>query len=165
MTHGELLQTLAELSITLVGFTGIVAVLGRRGEGEWSRIERAQLESLLSAGFCGVVFALAPLVVASAELEEPTIWRAGNAVAGVAHLVGASWYWIRIGPRRVLGRALQRFTTAAVPIPAALILAQRAAGVGFLAALGPFFYLATLLWWLIVGVVQFIFLLIRTRAA
>jgi hypothetical protein len=160
-----LLQTLAELFIALLGFTGIVAAVGRRSQGEWDPIERVRLESLLSAGGGGVVLALAPLVAASAGMAEALIWRTGNGVGALVHLLGAARLMVQIGPAHWLDPGAERITTVASPIPAALVLAQLAAALGFFPNLGPFVYLATLLWVLIVGLLQFVLLLTRTRGA
>ncbi len=86
------LQTIAELSIALAGFTGIVAALGRRAQGEWEPLERARLESLLWAAVGGVVFSMAPSVAASSSLSEATIWRVGNGVFGFLHVAAAAWF-------------------------------------------------------------------------
>jgi hypothetical protein len=165
LTHEDLLQTLAELFIALVGFTGIVVALGRRGQGEWHPIERARLESLLGAGVSGIVFAIAPLVAASSGVSEALIWRTGNGVTPFLHVLGAARFMVEIGPRHWFDPGAERITTVLVPIPAALILFQLAAALGFFSSLGPFLYLAMLLWFLVVGLLQFVFLLIRTPAA
>jgi hypothetical protein len=163
--YEDLLQTLAELFIALVGFTGIVAVLGRRVHGEWSPIERARLESLLTSSVGGVVLALVPVVVALAGVAEGRIWRIGNGICAVLHLLAATRFTSRLGVRQSLDPMAARVTLALLPIPAALILAQLAAALGFFPDLGPFVYLATLVWVLIVGMLQFIFLLVRPNVA
>ena len=170
--YEDTLQTIAELSIALAGFTGIVAALGRRAQGEWEPHERARLESLLWAAVGGVVFSMAPSVVASSGLSEATIWRVGNGVFGFLHVAATAWFFRRWG---LVFRSLlrspdtPRIVTASAPIiallVAALVLGQFAVALGFLPGLAPFFYLAMLLWILVIGLTQFVFLLVQTRAA
>jgi len=161
MSIDGLLQTLAQLFIALVGFTGIVAVIGRRGQGEWDPLERARLDSLLWSSVGGVLFTLAPLLAAAAHVEPTLAWRAGNGIVAVVHVYGVFRFLHAIGREHWLGTGPERIITVLVPIPAALILAQLAAALGWLAELGPFVYAGTLLWVLFVGMLQFIFLLIR----
>ena len=40
MEGAGILQLLAELAIGVIGFSGVVAVLGRRGAGEWQELDR-----------------------------------------------------------------------------------------------------------------------------
>lgn len=150
MTHADLLQNLAEIFIALVGFTGIVAAIGRRSQGEWDPIERARLLSLLGAGGAGAVSALAPMVAASAGVPELLIWRVGNGTNALLHLVAATGFMLQLGREHWLDTWPERISTALLPIPAALILGQFAAALGFFASLGPFLFLATLLWYLII---------------
>ena len=159
------LQTIAELSIALAGFTGVVVALGRRGQGEWAAVERARLESLLQAAVGGVVFSIAPSVALSAGVSDDTIWRVGNAVLCVVHALGALRFLRQIGPETWQRGEPERILIVLLPIPAVLILGQFSVAVGILSGFGPFFYLATLLWVLVVGLLQFVFLLIRTRPA
>ena len=169
--YEDTLQTIAELSIALAGFTGIVAALGRRAQGEWEPHERARLESLLWAAVGGVVFSMAPSVAASSSLSEATIWRVGNGVFGFLHVAAAAWFFRRwsLVVRSLVFRSPDRarILTASAPIialvVAALILGQFAVALGFLPGLAPFFYLAMLLWILVIGLIQFVFLLVQTR--
>ena len=167
--HEGTLQLIAELSIGLAGFAGIVAALGRRAQGEWDPQERARLESLLWAAGGGVVFSVAPLVVASSGLPEVTIWRVGNGVFALAHVVVAAWFFQRRGLTLSSQDTDARILAAVVPIVGALvgglILGQLAVALGFLTDLGAFLYQTALLWCLVVGLLQFVFLLLRTRAA
>ena len=120
---------------------------------------------MLGAGVAGVVFAIAPLVAASAGVAETAIWRPGNGVTPFLHLFAAARFLIQIRPKHWFDPGPERITGFLIPIPAALILSQLAAALGFLSNLSPFLYLAMLLWYLVVGLLQFMFLFIRARAA
>jgi hypothetical protein len=73
--EAETFRTLAEIAIALAGFTGIVAVLGRRVRGEWTPLEWARLRDLLLASLGVVFFAFIPELLYSVIPELPTVWR------------------------------------------------------------------------------------------
>lgn len=74
MAPEDILTTTAEIEVALAGFSGIVAVLGRRSEGAWSGADRARLAMLLETSFAAVLWSFAPLVLLSAELVPETVW-------------------------------------------------------------------------------------------
>ncbi len=165
--HQDTLYILAELSIALAGFTGIVTALGRRAERRWEPDERARLESLLWAAGGGVVASLAPPIAASSGMAEATVWRLGNGVFALAHLVGGAWFYTRwrLSWRDSTDHPLLRVSAPFVAIAlGGLVVGQLAVALGFLQPLAPFFYLSMLLWGLIVGLVQFVILLVGTIA-
>jgi hypothetical protein len=55
MAPEDILTTTAEIGIALAGFSGIVAVLGRRAEGAWSGADRVRLAMLLETSFAAVL--------------------------------------------------------------------------------------------------------------
>ena len=103
---------------------------------------------------------------ASSGRSEATIWRVGNGAFGFLHVAAAAWFFRRWGQAfRSLDRR-SRIMTSIVPlVVAALILGQFAVALGFLPGLAPFFYLAMLLWILLIGLVQFVFLLVSRSTA
>lgn len=77
------LGVLIEASIALAGFSGVAAVFGRRGSGEWSAADRHRLSNLLTASF-GVLFAaLAALLLLSAGVPAPRCWSLTSALLGI----------------------------------------------------------------------------------
>lgn len=42
----DYLFTIAEIAVALIGFSGVVAVLGHRGKGSWQPAERVRLLAL-----------------------------------------------------------------------------------------------------------------------
>lgn len=74
MAPEDILTTTAEVGIALAGFSGIVAVLGRRAEGAWSGADRVRLTMLLETSFAAVLWSFAPLVLLSAEVAPQRVW-------------------------------------------------------------------------------------------
>jgi hypothetical protein len=72
------LQTLSELSMALVGFAGIVTAI--KGVGQTlSGIRQIQMSMLFGLGMAGIVFAVLPQMLYSAQVEGQTIWRDSSA--------------------------------------------------------------------------------------
>ena len=82
----ETLQTIAEIAIALVGFSGIVAVLGRRSSGRWSLSERIRFRSLLEQSLLVVFLSFLPSLLLRSTSPEAA-WRLSNGLCGVAHVV------------------------------------------------------------------------------
>ena len=59
------LLALSEICATLLGFVGVVLVLGRRSAGEWKPMERARFVTLLTGSIGALTLALAPLVLSA----------------------------------------------------------------------------------------------------
>jgi hypothetical protein len=68
-----------EAGIAVAGFSGIVVVLGRRAEGQWSPSDRVRVTLLLQTSFAAVGLSFLALALDGAGMAEPTIWRVGSA--------------------------------------------------------------------------------------
>lgn len=88
--HQDLLYIIAEVSVTLAGFSGVVFILGRRSEGKFSIKEKNGLFHLLFTT-CGTM--LVALIVAAClefAVSEETAWRIGCVLIALFVLAGAS---------------------------------------------------------------------------
>lgn len=72
------LQTFSELSIALVGFAGIVTAI-KGMEGSLSGLRKIQMSMLFGLGMGGIVFAVFPQMLLSAQLDDQKIWRYSSA--------------------------------------------------------------------------------------
>jgi hypothetical protein len=100
MTLLDSMGTLAELSITVVGFTGVVIAL-RTGSAE--PLRATVMNMLFGFGFAGVVWAMLPPILLGAGVDERLVWRAlsmafvatmivmGTIRRRQARHLGASW--------------------------------------------------------------------------
>ena len=60
MDHGDILLTLAEVSVAFAGFSGVVAVFGRRDPGTWSFADRFRFFSLVHASLFSLLLCIMP---------------------------------------------------------------------------------------------------------
>jgi len=82
----SILTTVAEVSIALAGFTGVVAVLGNRRNHDWSPEERLQLRTLVETSLTAMFASFVPAVLFLALDSEPAVWRSANLFLGALHL-------------------------------------------------------------------------------
>jgi hypothetical protein len=86
VSNTDTLLTIAQVAITLIGFSGIVIVIGERSISKWTPEEWLRFYALiaptLTAFFCSFV----PILIGMVSKEPDTVWRLSNAVLGLAHL-------------------------------------------------------------------------------
>jgi hypothetical protein len=164
--EAETLQTLAEIAIALAGFTGIVAVLGRRVRGEWAPLEWARLRDLLLASLGVVFFAFIPQLLHSVIPEIPTVWRISSGLFALYHLTIMSLFFRRSGIPSELLRAPSSTPSLVAfiftPPAVCVLLAQFAVAFGFVPSAAYFVYFLALLWLLFIGSLQFVILLLSS---
>jgi hypothetical protein len=68
-----------EAGTAVAGFSGIVAVLGRRAEGQWSPSDRVRVTLLLQTSFAAIGLSFLALVLDGAGVADPTTWKVGSA--------------------------------------------------------------------------------------
>jgi len=88
MRSYELLLTIGEIAVALVGFSGVVAVLGHRGRGNWSSEELLQLRTLVEPGLVAVFGSLLPGTLHLAFESEVVVWRLSSAVLALLGIAG-----------------------------------------------------------------------------
>lgn len=86
MDTQSILTVVAEVSVALAGFTGVVAVLGNRRNHDWSPEERLQLRTLVETSLTALFASFAPSVLYLALTSEPAVWRSANLFLGMLHL-------------------------------------------------------------------------------
>jgi hypothetical protein len=74
MEVAETLELLAELSIAVLGFSGVVAVLGRRASGDWADLDRYRFRAMVRVAALVLVLSLLPFPFRSAGFTESSIW-------------------------------------------------------------------------------------------
>ncbi|MGR9089819.1 MAG: hypothetical protein ACU85U_04475 [Gammaproteobacteria bacterium] len=73
MPEADLLTIIAEIALGLAGFAGVIAALGPRNRS-WQILDRLRIIALLLNSFLVLIFALVPLGLAAAKIEESDIW-------------------------------------------------------------------------------------------
>lgn len=79
MQFEQVFASAIEVAIATAGFSGIVVILGQRGEGSWSQIDLGRVSLLLQSSFLAMALSFLPLVLHGAGVPEATIWRTGSA--------------------------------------------------------------------------------------
>jgi hypothetical protein len=69
-----ILTTLAEVSIAIAGFSGIVVALQHRTV-DWSEMDKLRFSALLQVSFGSVFFSFVPIVLYLMHPSEPFVWR------------------------------------------------------------------------------------------
>jgi hypothetical protein len=68
------LELLAELSVAVLGFSGVVVVLGRRASGDWTEIDRVRFRGMVRFAALALILSLLPFPFRSAGWSEPAVW-------------------------------------------------------------------------------------------
>ena len=84
MQPDESLTTIAEIAITLAGFTGLIAVF--RSAKQWTSQELSRLGTIIAACFVCLVVALLPFGLAQFSSGAVIVWGLPIALFGVLHL-------------------------------------------------------------------------------
>jgi hypothetical protein len=76
----DTLLSIAEIAVSLAGFTGLVGVLGRRGEDTSSGLSWIRLRAMLEVALRNAAFALLPLPFLGVVSSETAIWRISSGI-------------------------------------------------------------------------------------
>jgi len=109
----SILYTLAEVAITLAGFSGLVVVFRLRGTKAWTPTELRIFWLLIGDSFLVVIFALLPVPLALANWSPEALWGLCNALLG-------SWFIIvdlMVLQAERRDRAAQRLVTVPIITP------------------------------------------------
>ena len=70
----DFLLGIASISIALIGFSGVVIALGRRGQGKWTPSEMLQLRTLVEPSIVSLLGAFVPILLGLSliHISEPT---------------------------------------------------------------------------------------------
>jgi hypothetical protein len=91
MQPTEALSTTALVSVTVAGFTGVVAVFGAGPLHEWPQLDRFRLKLLLSFSLLPLAISMISLLLLATELPEPVVWRWSSGFAAALLLGAGIW--------------------------------------------------------------------------
>jgi hypothetical protein len=152
----ELLTAIIEASIALIGFSGLVIVLGPRFSGDWELIDKDRLVLLLALGMIALACTLFSLVLLAAGFSHARVWALSSVAWVVLVLPFAVW-----SVRRVIqtpDQPTRGWTYVGVSVFAVIAnLAVQVATAAYFAAFWPLFLALAVS--LILGVMQFVRLL------
>ena len=157
MIHEDWLQTLAEIAVTLAGFSGLLSGIRQRTERE-SRVNRTRLRTIVETSFSVLAFCLIPVFLAGLGLSENTAYR----IAALVFLFGFVPSTLR-GFRRFLQASgaehivtTSGLTRLTVTVSATALLSNLACIVGLPPDRVPTFYLISLAGTLAIGAINFL---------
>jgi hypothetical protein len=149
MEYAGILQLLAELAISVLGFSGVVAVLGRRSAGEWTLVDRVRFFTMVRLTVSVLILAVLPFPLHSAGLVGETIWGWCSGIAALVVVLNLVVAFIdNAFARSVLNdRGTSRLAIAYIFISASTavaLFAVNATGIGLERSFTPYL-VATLL--------------------
>jgi hypothetical protein len=139
MVAKDELLSIAEIAVTLVGFSGLIVVFRARSMNEMLPRDLSGLAMVVGSGSIALAFALLPLPLGYVDIGEAVLWRASCAVFGIA-LAAATGLFFEVNRRleaaghRARTPRLNRMTPIAT-VTIALALLAAAVGVPFPAAI------------------------------
>jgi hypothetical protein len=163
MEGADTLQLLAELSIGVLGFSGVVAVLGRRGLGEWTDLDRVRFRIMVRIAAIVLVLSLLPFPFRSAGLGASSVWSWASGSGALLFALFLVSYLQDVDRRRAhlwSNPAVSKFAhiyALCTAVAAPLLLSLNAIGVIFERTATPYLTASLLLFG--VAVVSFLRLL------
>lgn len=103
----QIIDTLANVGVTLAAFSGLVGAFRARGPDKWSPTEFRVLWFLILDGFLVVFFALVPVPMTLAQLSQDLIWGICSALLGTWFVLGAVLAWAGDIRDRRAGRSVK----------------------------------------------------------
>jgi hypothetical protein len=80
MDHGDILLTLAEVSVAFAGFSGVVAVFGRQDPNTWSFADRYRFFSLVHTSLSSLLLCIVPFGLLALNVPDASAWRTVSAL-------------------------------------------------------------------------------------
>jgi hypothetical protein len=136
------LWELASIALTMIGLSGVVAILGRRMHGEWAAGDIKRLKLMFVSGFRLLFAALLPLVFINFDLPDKSVWVAssGIAFAASAGLLIYLWGpWIPATPEDERSSQIVDCWVRFLFLATIVIYFFNATGIVFDQSFGPYF--------------------------
>lgn len=158
---------IASVAATFAGFSGVVAVFGRRAHGEWFLEDRFRLTNMLVTSLGAGLYAFIPLIEAYLHLHGPTLWTIASLAMFVycaAFIVTTLPHWLHLITKHpgVLSVPAS-FIVYLSSTLAALIQLLNAASILFHREPGP--YVLGLVLLLVIAGLQFALMVLRPLTA
>jgi uncharacterized membrane protein len=157
----EVLVGIAALGLTVTGFSGLIAVLGRRQSGQWTEAERFQLSELVGTSLSVTFASFIPILVRTIQTEEKALSTALFLVAlfHLAIIIRGTANNFRDGVSN--SKVPTKVAAFIIPGGLALVVAAFLASCNLIAGTA-FLLVSNLLWLLLVAVVHFVLLLLNS---
>jgi hypothetical protein len=151
------LQTIAEISIGLAGFSGLIVAL-RKNPGPLTDVQKYRLKILFAMTFGAMFLSLLPDLLLNFQVSDDRIWFNSSAAMFVYSLFFV--IWLILGARRVAKVAPEIFDWVVFSSLTAghltVLLLQLAVVMGLIEGRAPGAYSLGLIWYLIHAAQQFV---------
>ena len=91
----DYLYIIAEIAVALIGFSGVVTVLGHRGKGQWQTAEKVRLQAMVEPSIIALFGALLPATLGMVIEAGDGLWRLCNSLVLLMHLSAFTAYMFR----------------------------------------------------------------------
>jgi hypothetical protein len=161
--HQEILATIAQVAVTLAGFSGVIFALGSRSGRSLTAREESGLTHMLLTSFGPVLLSLSALVLLDSDIEANSAWRIVCGFTGLFCFAGSTRAMID----EVKGRhSLPKTIAWVAPIGAQVLGAfNLAIAAGFVSSHADVALEATLIYLLWISIIYFISLLKQEQVA
>ncbi len=135
------LWAIAELTLVVVGFSGIVAALGNRGTGNWTGEDISRMSVMIVTAFRTLLAALLPIVFIHFEMPDDAVWAWSSGIFGVFG-IALTVVMLRIARRVKRDQhhsSIVQFSAIALSIIGIGINLLNAAGIVFDRSFGAYF--------------------------
>jgi len=119
----EILMGFAGVSIALIGFSGVVTALGRRGTGQWSPAELLQLRTLVEPSIVVLLASFVPSILALATDDVELTWRMANGFLFLGFCLGVGAFLLR-GSSDTIILSQKIMTVIALLVTVAMLLSS-----------------------------------------
>ena len=162
LEYSDVLHTMAQVSITLAGFIGLILVFQRGDRSSWSDTEKNTMFHLLFTSLGVFCLSLIPLILQPGFSESITVWRICMPVLAIAHTLGATRALLenRRGVISIPIQAVHTFTLGSYVIAVLSLLVA----IGFILDYAVLVYFVGLGWFIAVSVSSFVSLLFHGPA-
>src|SRR5262245_54318509 len=99
MEAESVLGIYAQLSVVIVGLSGIAGVIGHRAAGNWLVADYYRFWTMMASGFILLFQSVLPLILHNLSVTERAVWGWSSGL--VAVLVLGQIYWRLVNVRRV----------------------------------------------------------------
>lgn len=96
MEYLETLNAIAQIAISLIGFSGIVVIFGDRFKRGWTPEEALQFYALIAPPITAFLCAFIPGILGTITEDSNLIWRISNAILGVLHLANFGYFVLKL---------------------------------------------------------------------
>jgi hypothetical protein len=155
------LETMAELGIALLGFSGVVSVFGRKKALPWTIQDKVWFGGLLNWSFILIVGGFTPSIMREIFADIEMVWFTSNLIFFSAHLVSYLWFgytfYIKLGSHAF--RKVERAIVHPSFVVAASILLAQAYQIFFPSTHIDVVYVIAVAWFIYVSCCAFVFML------